>query len=132
MQRYLVLVKCAQCEQHCVIPDIKIALCLLQRFMKKAPATPDAARASASASASPASAARPPRRLDFPYHQLFSPPPAHKRCGPVTRVAGHHDMRVVIYLSLLLYRVYLAGMRRLSILHSLRLLSVFHFHCCCC
>ena len=54
---------------------------LLQRFTKKAPATPEAAAGVASASPSPASAARQPRRLDFPYQQLFSPPPQDKRCG---------------------------------------------------
>ena len=52
-----------------------------QRFVKKAPATPEAAPGAASASASPVSAARQPRRLDFPYQQLFSPPPKDKRCG---------------------------------------------------
>ncbi|KAK9846650.1 hypothetical protein WJX81_008416 [Elliptochloris bilobata] len=51
----------------------------MDRFVKKAPASPEAARGTASASTSPVSAARQPRRLEFPYHQLFSPPPGHQR-----------------------------------------------------
>ena len=54
----------------------------MDRFVKKRPAaaTPEPARGPASASASPGSATRPPRKLE--YHELFSPPPAHLRLAP--------------------------------------------------